>query len=88
VIVNAILCVLRTGCQWRLLPNDFPPWPVVHDRCRRRRLRGYWERALDAPNASSRKRSMGKKGQGPQVPHQRRSPREAAPRQRPRRQHL
>ncbi|MGI9501115.1 MAG: transposase [Geminicoccaceae bacterium] len=21
--------LLRTGCQWRLLPKDFPPWGMV-----------------------------------------------------------
>jgi transposase len=29
-IVDAILYLARTGCQWRYLPNDFPPWPTVH----------------------------------------------------------
>ena len=57
VIVNAILYVLRTGCQWRLLPNDFPPWPTVYGRYRRWCLRGCWERALDALNASSRRKA-------------------------------
>jgi transposase len=26
----AILYLLKTGCQWRLLPNDFPKWRTVH----------------------------------------------------------
>ncbi|MCQ2195271.1 MAG: transposase, partial [Paludibacteraceae bacterium] len=25
-IVNAINCLLKTGCQWRMLPKDFPPY--------------------------------------------------------------
>ena len=29
-ICNTIRYVQRTGCQWRLLPNDFPPWRVVY----------------------------------------------------------
>ena len=28
-VVNAIFYLLRTGCQWRLLPREFPPWPTV-----------------------------------------------------------
>ena len=28
-ILNAILYVTRTGCQWRMLPRDFPPWATV-----------------------------------------------------------
>lgn len=28
-IVNAILYLLRTGCQWRHLPHDLPPWTLV-----------------------------------------------------------
>jgi len=30
VIVNAIVYVNRTGCPWRYLPNDFPPWRTVY----------------------------------------------------------
>jgi transposase len=29
-ILNAILYLNRTGCQWRNLPNDFPSWSTVH----------------------------------------------------------
>ena len=28
-IVNAIRYVLRTGCSWRMLPHDLPPWRIV-----------------------------------------------------------
>ena len=29
-VVDAILYLLRTGCQWRLLPRCFPPWGTVY----------------------------------------------------------
>jgi putative transposase len=29
-IVNAILYVVKTGCQWRMLPGDFPSWRIVY----------------------------------------------------------
>jgi transposase len=29
-IVDAILYVERTGCSWRQLPTDFPPWQTVY----------------------------------------------------------
>jgi transposase len=29
-IVNALLYVARTGCQWRALPHDLPPWTTVY----------------------------------------------------------
>jgi len=29
-IVNALLYLNRTGCQWRALPHDFPPWDSVY----------------------------------------------------------
>lgn len=30
-VVNAILYVVRTGCQWRYLPHDFPPKSTVFE---------------------------------------------------------
>jgi len=47
-VVDAVLYLLRTGCAWRLLPNDFPPWGTVHYYYRRWRLDGTWERIHDA----------------------------------------
>jgi len=43
-IVDAILYVLRTGCQWRALPHDLPPWGTVWWYCRQWREAGVWER--------------------------------------------
>jgi len=34
-IVNAILYRVRTGCAWRMLPHDFPPWKTVFNTYRR-----------------------------------------------------
>ena len=34
-IVNAILYVQKTGCQWRQLPKDFPKWQTVYTNFRR-----------------------------------------------------
>ena len=39
-IMNAIFYVVRTGCQWRLLPHDFPAWGTVHYYYRRWRIEG------------------------------------------------
>lgn len=41
-IVNAILYLLRTGCQWRLLPHDLPPWQTVYYHYRKWRKHGIW----------------------------------------------
>ncbi len=43
-IVNAILYVLRTGCQWRAIPHDLPPWKTVYTYFRTWRLDGTWQR--------------------------------------------
>lgn len=29
-IINAVLYVLKTGCQWRMLPGDFAKWQLVY----------------------------------------------------------
>nr|WP_233097868.1 IS5 family transposase [Dictyobacter vulcani] len=42
-VVNAIWYVLRTGCQWRMLPHEFPPWSTVWYYFRIWRKAGVWE---------------------------------------------
>lgn len=46
--LNGILYLLRTGCSWRLLPHDFPPWSTVHTYFRKLLRDGTWERLNDA----------------------------------------
>jgi putative transposase len=43
-ILDAIFYILRSGCQWRLLPHDFPRWPTVYHYFRKWRLDGTWEK--------------------------------------------
>jgi putative transposase len=43
-ILDAIFYGVRSGCAWRLLPNDFPPWKTVHHYLRSWRLDGTSER--------------------------------------------
>ena len=42
-LVNAIFYVIRSGCAWRLLPHEFPPWQTTYHYFRRWRLDGTWE---------------------------------------------
>jgi putative transposase len=42
-VVNAIFYVLRSGCAWRLLPHDFPPWQTVYRYFRAWIGCGLWE---------------------------------------------
>jgi len=41
-ILNAIFYLLRTGCAWRMLPHDFPPWKTVYHYFRLWRKDGVW----------------------------------------------
>ena len=43
-VVDAMLYVVKTGCQWRQLPGDLPPWRSVHQQFRAWRDSGTWER--------------------------------------------
>ena len=43
-VLNALLYVDRTGCQWRALPHDFPPWSTVWTYFRTWRNDGTWKR--------------------------------------------
>ena len=43
-VMNGILYVLRTGCAWRMLPHDLPPWRTTFHYFRTWRQDGTWER--------------------------------------------
>jgi putative transposase len=42
-ILNAIFYIVRSGCAWRLLPHEFPPWKTIHHYFRAWRIDGTWE---------------------------------------------
>ena len=42
-ILNAVFYVLKSGCPWRLLPHEFPPWETVYCWFRRWRMEGTFE---------------------------------------------
>ncbi len=46
-IVNAIFYRTKTGCQWRNLPHDFPPWGTVAGYYRIWRRAGVWQTIHD-----------------------------------------
>lgn len=56
-IINAILYVNRTGCQWRMLPVNFPPWATVHYYYWRWRRAGLWGRINERLVKEVRKRA-------------------------------
>jgi putative transposase len=60
-ILDAVFYVLRSGCPWRLLPKDFPPWKTVYDCFSRWRIDGTWERL----NAELRELLRGRLGRDP-----------------------
>lgn len=54
-VMNAILYVDRTGCQWRALPHDFPPWSTIWNYFRTWRNDGTWQRMHTALREQLRK---------------------------------
>ena len=45
-MVEAILFLASTGCQWRYLPDRYPPWEAVWQQWRRWRENGVWAHAM------------------------------------------
>jgi putative transposase len=60
-VLNAILYVNRTGCQWRALPRDYGPWSTAHDYSRKWRAAGVWQKVNDALRERVRKKAGRKK---------------------------
>ena len=54
-LTNAVLYLVDSGCKWRQLPHDFPPYSTVHSFYRRARLSGLWDRILKHSVSVSRK---------------------------------
>lgn len=46
-ILNGIFYLLRTGCAWRMLPHDLPPWRIVYYYFWQWRKDGTWQRMHD-----------------------------------------
>ena len=44
LILNALLYLTKSGCQWRLLPHDFAPYPICYYYVRRWQADGRWAR--------------------------------------------
>lgn len=42
-LINAVLYIVKTGCQWRMLPNEFPPYSAVYAFFSRAQESGLWE---------------------------------------------
>ena len=53
-IVNAVFYISRTGCSWRMLPHDFPPWKTVSYYYYPWLAAGVWRTAHDALRADVR----------------------------------
>ena len=56
-VVNAILYVVRTGCSWRQLPYEFPPWETVYYYYRRFLNDRTWRKIHDRLRARVRRKA-------------------------------
>lgn len=54
-ICDAIFYVVRTGCAWRMLAQDLPPWQTVYGYFRAWRRDGTWQRLHDARRTAVRR---------------------------------
>lgn len=53
-VVDAMLYIAQTGCQWRYLPQSFGPWTRVWSQFRRWSRNGTWAQALTVLHAAAR----------------------------------
>ena len=62
LVLNAIFYLDRTGCAWRYLPREYPPWETVYGYFRQWRISGVWPRINDRLRALVR-RAAGRQSQ-------------------------
>ena len=53
-ILDGLLYLLKTGCQWRMLPGGFAPWQTIYYYFRKWKKRGMIERLLSVARRSAR----------------------------------
>jgi putative transposase len=53
-ILNAIFYVIRSGCQWRMVPSEFPPWQTVYYHYNKWCKNGVWQSIHDTLNKIDR----------------------------------
>ncbi len=56
-VLNAMLYLVKTGCQWRLIPDHFPPWSVVRYYFDQWRDQGLLKRLLRALRGRVRRKA-------------------------------
>lgn len=56
-LLNAVLYLVDSGCKWRQLPHDFPPYSTVRSFYRRARVGGLWDKILEHMIEVTRKRA-------------------------------
>jgi putative transposase len=61
-VLDAVFYLLRSGCAWRLLPHEFPPWRIVYYWFRKWRIDGTFER-LNAALREQLRISLGRNAQ-------------------------
>ena len=61
-ILNGLLYLLRTGCAWRMMPHDLPPWQTVYEYFAQWRDDGTWERLNGVLRVQVRQQ-VGKEGE-------------------------
>ena len=60
LIADSVFYLLRSGCAWRMLPREFPPWPTVYYRFRKWHRDGTLARAHDLLRGEVRAREGGR----------------------------
>ncbi|NXY97840.1 transposase [Streptomyces sp. BR123] len=58
LVLDSVFCVLRSGCQWWMLPRDLMPWDAAHRWSTKWRRDGTWDRVHDELRCQVRIRAV------------------------------